>query len=77
MYFNLILKIRTIRHASNCKFITAINIKSLSIKIQYSEVNNVVIVQIMYVDMLALGFFCHKSFIVGTNHMNVTIHHIL
>ena len=46
-------------------------------KIPYSDVKNVVIVQTMYVDVFALGFLFHRSFIVGKKPINVTIPQIL
>jgi hypothetical protein len=77
MYCNLILKTKTIKQANNCRFITTIKTKSFNINIPYNDVKNVVVVRTTYVDVLALGFPCRKSFIVGKNPRNVTIPPIL
>jgi len=49
------------------------NTKFLSMNIPYNEVKNVVVVRIIYVRVLALGFLCRRSFMVGTNHKKVII----
>lgn len=74
---SLILKIKTNKHATNCKLITIIKTKSFKIKIPYNEVKNVVIVRTIYVVVFALGFFFQRSFIVGTKPKNVIIPPIL
>ena len=45
--FNLNLKIRTVRHAANWRFITKLKTRSLTTNIAYNDVMNVVDVQIV------------------------------
>ena len=73
MFFNfsLNLKIKTIKQAASWRFITKLNIESLITKIAYSDVKKVVVDQITYVCIFALGFPFHKSFMVGKKPENV------
>jgi len=75
--FNLILRIKTNKHANSCKFITIMKTKFFKMNIPYKEVKNVVTVQTMYVVIFALGFLFQRSLIVGTNQRKVTTPQIL
>lgn len=65
------------RHAQSCRLITRLKTRFLRTKIPYRDVIKVVIVQTIYVIMLADGFLFQRSLIVGINHKKVTIPPVL
>ena len=67
------LKIKTIIHAKSWAPATPIKTKSLFIKTAYKVVKNIVVVQVTYVGIFALGFLFQRSIIVGIKPAKVTI----